>query len=138
MSLFRVFDVAGTALSAQSTRLNLVASNLANADALSSSVDRTYRARHPVFASLLDPEAPDPDLPGGVSVLGVVESQEPLRAEYRPEHPLADEQGYVYRPNVNPVEELANMIAASRSYETNVEVINASKQLLQRTLALGQ
>ena len=74
----------------------------------------------------------------GVAVTGVVESQEPLKADYRPEHPLADERGYVYRPNVNTVEELANMISASRSYETNVEVINTSKQLLLRTLSLGQ
>lgn len=138
MSLFRVLDVAGSALGAQTVRLNLVASNLANADAVSSSVDRTYRARHPVFAALSDPQAPEADAPVGVAVAGVVESAAPLRADYRPEHPLADAEGYVYRPNVNVVEELADMISASRSYETSVEVINACKQLLARTLTLGQ
>jgi flagellar basal-body rod protein FlgC len=138
MSLFRVLDVAGSALGAQTVRLNLVASNLANADAVSSSVDRTYRARHPVFASLYDPESLEADAPVGVAVAGVMESAAPLRADYRPEHPLADAEGYVYRPNVNVVEELADMISASRSYETSVEVINASKQLLARTLSLGQ
>lgn len=143
MSLFKILDVAATGLAAQNVRLNLTASNLANADALSSSVNETYRARHPVFAAVYDTVAFDagaeiaaPSV--GVMVTDVVESPVPLRADYRPDHPLADPQGYVYRPNVNLVEELANMISASRSYETNVEVINTSKQLLLRTLSLGQ
>lgn len=138
MSLFRTLEVAGTGLAAQTVRLNLVASNLANADSVSSSVDRTYRARQPVFAALVEDALADPGAAGGVQVLEVVESAAPLQAEYRPEHPLADPEGYVYRPNVNVVEELANMISASRSYETNVEVVNTSKQLLLRTLSLGQ
>lgn len=143
MSLFKILDVAASGLAAQNVRLNLTASNLANADAVSSSVGETYRARHPVFAAVYEAAALEADgAPGasgvGVAVAGVVESQEPLKADYRPEHPLADERGYVYRPNVNTVEELANMISASRSYETNVEVINTSKQLLLRTLSLGQ
>ena len=138
MSLFRILDVAGTGLAAQTVRLNLVASNLANAETVSSSVDRTYRARHPVFAAVLEGETDAPDASPGVRVLDVVESATPLQGEYRPEHPLADRDGYVYRPNVNVVEELANMISASRSYETNVEVLNTSKQLVLRTLSLGQ
>jgi flagellar basal-body rod protein FlgC len=138
MSLFKLFDVASTGLAAQSVRLNLVSSNLANADSISSSVNETYRARHPVFAAVFDGERDDPSASAGVSVLGVVESATPLRADYRPEHPLADERGYIYRPSINVVEELANMISASRSYETNVEVVNTSKQLLLRTLNLGQ
>ena len=143
MSLFKTLDVAATGLAAQNVRLNLTASNLANADALSSSVNETYRARHPVFAAVYDTVALDAGAEFaaasvGVSVTDVVESAVPLRADYRPDHPLADQQGYVYRPNVNMVEELANMISASRSYETNVEVINTSKQLLLRTLSLGQ
>ena len=143
MSLFKILDVAASGLAAQNVRLNLTASNLANADAVSSSVGGTYRARHPVFAAVYEAAALEADgahgaTGVGVTVTDVVESKEPLKADYHPEHPLADERGYVYRPNVNTVEELANMISASRSYETNVEVINTSKQLLLRTLSLGQ
>lgn len=134
MSLFRVFDISGSALRAQTVRLNTTASNMANVDSISSSTATTYRARQPVFAAQLD-AAEDEAI--GVDVLGIVESQAPLRREYRPDHPLADQQGYVNLPNVNPVEEMANMISASRSYQTNVEVLNTSKQMLLRTLALG-
>jgi flagellar basal-body rod protein FlgC len=138
MSLLKTFDVAGSGLSAQALRLNLIASNLANAEAVSSSVDRTYRARHPVFETVLEGAGEDSGATVGVAVRGVVESPVPLRADYRPEHPLADPEGYIYRPNVSMVEELANLISASRSYEASLEVINTSKQLLQRTLNLGQ
>jgi len=134
MSLFRVFDISGSALYAQSVRLNTTASNMANADSASSSINSTYRARHPVFAAQLaeaDNEA------AGVNVLGIVESNAPLRQEYRPNHPLANQNGYVNMPNVNQVEEMADMISASRSYQSNVEVLNTSKQMLMRTLALG-
>jgi flagellar basal-body rod protein FlgC len=133
MSLFRVFDISGSALHAQTVRLNATASNMANAESASSSTQSTYRARHPVFATQLAAA----DEAAGVDVLGIVESQEPLRRTYRPEHPLADQNGYVNMPNVNPVEEMANMISASRSYQSNVEVMNTSKQMLMRTLALG-
>jgi flagellar basal-body rod protein FlgC len=135
MSLFRIFDISGSALHAQSVRLNTTASNMANMDSISSSTSQTYRAREPVFAAQLD-EAEDGIT--GVSVLGIVESQAPLRQEYRPDHPLADERGYVNLPNVNPVEEMANMISASRAYQANVEVLNTSKQMMMRTLALGE
>ncbi|MBZ4194928.1 MAG: flagellar basal body rod protein FlgC [Candidatus Contendobacter sp.] len=136
MSLFRVFDISGSALHAQTVRLNATASNMANAESASSSASTqaTYRARHPVFATQLA----DADESAGVDVLGIVESNEPLRRTYRPEHPLADQNGYVNMPNVNPVEEMANMISASRSYQSNVEVMNTSKQMLMRTLALGE
>jgi len=138
MSLFQVFDIAGTALAAESVRLNITASNIANADAVSSSVEQTYRARRPVFSTLIDRFTGEQGPTLGVKVDGVVESQAPLRRLYQPEHPLADEQGYIHLPNVNVIEEMADMIAASRNYQTNVEVINASKQLLQQTIALGQ
>ncbi|MBL8251742.1 MAG: flagellar basal body rod protein FlgC [Candidatus Competibacter sp.] len=136
MSLFRVFDISGSALRAQTARLNTTASNMANADSISSSTGQTYRARQPVFAAQLDAAGSDGEA-AGVDVLGIVESQAPLRREYRPDHPLSDSQGYVNLPNVNPVEEMANMISASRSYQSNVEVLNTSKQMLTRTLSLG-
>jgi len=147
MSLFHVMNVAGSALAAQSVRLNTVASNMANANSAASSIDATYRARHPVFMPALD-EALEGELdidfsldgaPGvGVEVAGVIESQAPLRREFQPGHPLADAEGYVFMPNVNVVEEMADMISASRSYQTNIEIMEASKQMLTRTLALGQ
>lgn len=137
MSLFRVFDVSGSALHAQTVRLNTTASNLANANSISSSTGETYRARHPVFAPMVN-DFGDEGQSVGVSVLGIVESQTELRSEYNPGHPLADENGYIYMPNVNIVEEMANMISASRSYQSNVEVMNTAKQMLMRTLTLGQ
>lgn len=138
MSLFKVFDIAGSAMSAQTVRLNTTASNLANADSVSSSIDQTYKARHPVFAAALNEAMDANGSVGGVQVRGVVESQAPLRQEYRPEHPQANEDGYIFLPNVNVVEEMANMISASRSYQSNVEVVNVAKQLALRALTLGQ
>jgi len=139
MSMFKVFDIAGSAMSAQSLRLNVTASNLANANSVSSSIDQTYRARQPVFAAMLNEagQAGTQDAVG-VQVRGIVESQAPLQQQYSPDHPMADENGYVYMPNVNVVEEMANMISASRSYQTNVEVVNTAKQLMMRTLTMGQ
>ncbi len=137
MSMFKIFDTAGSGMSAQSLRLNLVASNLANVDSVSSSIDQTYRAREPVFRALVDRFHPDAAT-GGVRVAGVVESQEPLRKEYAPDHPLADENGYIYRPNVSLPEEMANMISASRSYQSNVEVVNSARQMLLATLRMGE
>lgn len=137
MSLFNIFDIAGTGMSAQSLRLNTTASNLANADSVSSSVDQTYKARQPVFAAVLD-EAQNGYKPGSVQVKGVVESQAPVRREYNPSHPMANEEGYVFHSNVDPIAEMANMMSASRSYQNNVEVANTSKQLLLRTLQLGK
>ncbi len=137
MSIFSIFDTAASGMSAQSLRLNLVASNMANVDSISSSTEQTYRSRQPVFQAMLNPL--NADAPAvGVRVPGVVESQAPLRQEYLPDHPLADDNGYIYRPNVNLVEEMANMISASRSYQSNTEVVNAAKQMLSATLRLGE
>jgi flagellar basal-body rod protein FlgC len=135
--MFKIFDTAASGMSAQSLRLNLVASNMANADAVSSSTDQTYRARQPVFKALLDQVNPD-GAASGVKMVGVVESKAPLVQEYAPDHPLANEEGYIFRPNVNMVEEMANMMSASRSYQSNVEVANAAKQLLMATIQMGQ
>jgi flagellar basal-body rod protein FlgC len=137
MSSFRIFDIAGSGMNAQNLRLNIVSSNLANVDAVSSSEGDTYRAREPVFRAILDRF--DPQAPAqGVSMVGVVESQAPLVREYAPNHPMADQDGYIYRPNVNAVEEMANMISASRAYQNNVEVLNAARQMLMATINLGR
>ncbi|NRA83387.1 MAG: flagellar basal body rod protein FlgC [Gammaproteobacteria bacterium] len=138
MGLYNIFDVAGSGMSAQSLRLNTTASNLANANSVSSSADTTYRGRHPVFAARMQEAAANQQASVKVEVLGIVEDQDPLRQEYNPNHPLADEDGYIYKPNVNVMEEMANMISASRSYQTNVQVADAAKQMLMKTLQLGK
>ncbi|HID01055.1 MAG TPA: flagellar basal body rod protein FlgC, partial [Piscirickettsiaceae bacterium] len=111
-------------------------SNLANADSISSNADETYRAKKPVFQTILDETTGEPA--GGVRIKEIVESQAPLKMEYNPNHPMANEEGYIFRPNVNVVEEMADMLSASRTYQTNVEVMNTSKQLLLRTIQLGK
>ncbi len=138
MSSFKIFDIAGSAMSAQTLRLNLVASNLSNAESVSSSINQTYRSRQPVFAAQLQHAMDKQGAATGVNVLGVVESQTPPRMEYAPDHPLANADGYIFKPNVNTIEEMTNMLSASRSYQDNVEVANTAKQLLQQTLRLGQ
>lgn len=135
MSLYSIFDIAGSAMNAQNIRLNTTASNLANVDTVSSTQETTYRARQPVFAEMMKNFN---DEHNGVQVLGIVESNEPLRSEYNPNHAMANSDGYIYRPNVNAIDEMANMISASRSYQTNVEVLNTAKQMMMKTLALGQ
>ncbi|HDU8600565.1 TPA: flagellar basal body rod protein FlgC [Vibrio alginolyticus] len=137
MSLFNVFNVTGSAMSAESVRLNTTSSNLANADSVSSSAKDTYKARHAVFGAELSNAMRDGDTVP-VKVMGIVESDKPLSAEYNPDHPLANEEGYIYKPNVNVMEEMANMISASRAYQTNVQVADSSKQMLLRTLQMGQ
>lgn len=144
MSLSNVFNIAGSAMTAQTVRLNTTASNMANAESISSSEADTYRARKPVFA-LKEVEAEHlPDhlqtlVPGqGVDVKGIIESDKPLRMAYEPNHPMADENGYIWYPNVNVVEEMADMISASRSFQINADIMNTAKQMLQRTLTLGQ
>ena len=137
MSFFQVFDIAGSAMSAQSVRLNVTASNIANADSAASDPNEVYRSRQPVFSTFNEHMA-DAQSSFGVRVLGIVESQAPARSQYQPDHPQADEAGYVYFSNVNALEEMVNMMTASRSYQNNVEVINTSKDLLLRTLSLGQ
>jgi flagellar basal-body rod protein FlgC len=138
MSLFNVFNITASGMSAQSLRLNTTASNIANADSVSSSVDETYRARHPVFAAAMQKAAAGQESGVGVQVLGVVESNKPLNVEYSPEHPMADKDGYIYKPNVNVIEEMTNMISASRSYQTNVQLAESAKNMLTKTLTLGQ
>ena len=145
MSLFRIFDIAGSAMSAQSVRLNTTASNLANADSVSSSADTTYRARRPIFAAALADALQGEGQGGGgeqaamgVEVKGIVESQAPLQREYNPAHPMADKDGFIYRSNVSQVEEMADMMSASRSYQTNVQVADSAKQMLLQTLRLGK
>ena len=136
MGLFANFDISGSAISAQSHRLNTVASNLANAQTLVSDEAEAYRARQPVFQTMMA-NAQNPG-EAGVNMLGIVESPKPIDRRYDPGHALANEEGYVFGSNVNPVEEMANMISASRSYQNNVEVLNTSRDLLLRMLSLGQ
>lgn len=145
MSLSRVFDIAGSAMSVQTIRLNTIASNIANAETVSSSTGETYRARQPVFRAQYTSALNDPNGFGsggqasvGVQLAGVVESDAPLRYKYEPEHPNANEDGFVAYPNVNVVEEMANMISASRSFQTGADVTNTVKQMMQQVLALGQ
>ncbi|MCE5231793.1 MAG: flagellar basal body rod protein FlgC [Mizugakiibacter sp.] len=137
MSLFRIFDTAASGMAAQSVRLNTTASNLANADSVGSSPDTVYRAREPVFAAIQRGLGRDAEA-SGVRVLGVTESQAPVGSRYEPGNPLADADGKVYTPNVNPVDELVNMISASRAYQNDVEVMNNAKQLALKTLDLGK
>ena len=134
MALFDVFDLAGSGMRAQSLRLNVTASNLANAENVATEARDVYRARHPVFSSFMQHGASAT----GVRVLGIVESSTEPEQRYQPDHPLADEQGYLYASNVNPIEEMVNMLSASRAFQSNVEVLNTTKDLLLGTLRLGQ
>ena len=134
MSLFNIFDVAGSAMNAQSQRLNTVASNLANADSATSANGQPYKAKQVVFAATPVGSAGAT----GVNVAEVIEDPSPMKVVFDPKNPLADEKGYVTMPNVNVVEEMVNMISASRSYQSNVEMLNTTKTLLLKTLNLGQ
>ncbi|WP_322403841.1 flagellar basal body rod protein FlgC [Massilia luteola] len=127
-----ISQIAGSAMSAQSVRLNTIASNLANADVAAGSEAEAYRARKPVFASVMDNEGS-----AGVQVLDVVESAEPLRRVHEPDNPKADADGMVYYTNVNEVSEMADMMSASRAFETNVEVLGRIKSMQQSLLKLG-
>jgi flagellar basal-body rod protein FlgC len=134
MSLFKIFNVAGSAVSAQSQRLNVVSSNLANADSVAGPDGKPYRGRQVLFQTqMVDAQ----QTAAGVRVAAVIEDNSPARRLHDPDHPLADEQGYVTMSNVNVVEEMVNMISASRSYQTNIDVMNTARQLLQRTLQMG-
>lgn len=145
MALNSIFDIAGSGMAAQSVRLNTTASNLANAQAAAGSEEEAYRARHPVFAqmhqALMQGNAivtTSDESAVGVQVTDIVESQAELERRYEPNHPKADDEGYVYYPNVNVVEEMANMISSSRSFQMNVEMMNSAKTMMQRLLTLGQ
>lgn len=142
MSSFKVFDIAGSGLSAQSVRLNTVASNLANADSVSGDPTKVYKARHPVFEAVRAALGSQPGnaqkSDAAVRVRGIMENNAAPNARYEPGNPVADQDGYVYSPNVNVVEEMVDMISASRAYQNNVEVLNTSKELMLATLRLGQ
>ena len=144
MSSFKAFDIAGSGMAAQSVRLNTTASNLANAESVSGDPTKVYKPRHPIFEAVRAQLAAGANAgrPGqgdaAVRVRGIYESPAPPSARYEPGNPLANDQGYVYAPSVNAVEEMVNMISASRSYQNNVEVMNTSKELLLATLRLGQ
>jgi flagellar basal-body rod protein FlgC len=138
MPSFKVFDIAGSGLSAQSVRLNTVASNLANADSVSGDPKTVYKARHPVFEAVRAALSSPQDSNAAVRVRGIVESPAAPSARYEPGNPLANSEGYVYAPNVNVVEQMVDMISASRAYQNNVEVMNTSKELMLATLRLGQ
>lgn len=127
-----IFDIAGSAMRAQNLRLNVTASNLANANSVAGSAEEAYKARQPVFAALLENDT------GGVQTRGVVESAREAEMRYEPGNPLADEDGYVYASNVDVVEEMTNMMSASRSYQSNVEMLNTVRQLMLQTLKLGE
>ena len=137
MALFTIFDIAGSSMSAQSVRLNTTASNLANATNVASDAASAYRGKHPIFETLmseLGSSAPS----AGVGVRRIVESQLDAPRVFDPGHPMADADGFIYLSNVNVMNEMVDMISASRAYQNSVEVLNTSKQLMLRTLAIGQ
>jgi flagellar basal-body rod protein FlgC len=134
MSLLNVFNVAGSALTAQAMRLNTVASNLANADSIAGADGKPYRAKQVVFEAV----AMNGEAGPGVRIKQVIEDDTPGKLVFNPHNPAADDKGYVMMPNVSVVDEMVNMISASRSYQTNAEVMNTAKQLLLKTLTLGQ
>ncbi|MEJ2059011.1 MAG: flagellar basal body rod protein FlgC [Gammaproteobacteria bacterium] len=137
MALYNIFDIAGSAMTAQSVRLNTVASNLANADDVTGDAKSAYRARQPVFSAELQNAQGNPGQVG-VQVDRIQESQAPVGRRYEPGNPLADKSGYVYTSNVNAVEQMADMISASRSYQNNVNVLTTTQRLLRNTLQLGK
>ncbi|MBB5607314.1 MULTISPECIES: flagellar basal body rod protein FlgC [unclassified Janthinobacterium] len=134
MSFQDISKIAGSAMAAQTVRLNTVASNLANADSVAGSEGETYRARKPVFTTVMDGSG---NAGGQVQVMDVVESDEPLRRVYEPGHPMANADGMVFYPNVNQVAEMTDMMSASRAFETNVEVLGRIKSMQQSLLKLG-
>ena len=145
MALFDIFNIAGSGMSAESVRLNTVASNLANADSVTSNPTTAYKARYPVFqaiqSSLMSPGGTTGTMPGAdaaVQVRGIVESTAAGTASYQPGNPLADANGYVYNSNVNVVEQMADMISASRSYQNDAQVLETSKSLMLDTLKIAQ
>lgn len=139
MSLFTAIDVAATSLEAQSVRLNTISSNLANANTVSSSDAEAYRAQYPVFETLYNEMTANGEgTSAGVQVTEIIQSELPARREYAPTHPMADGEGFIYRPAINSIEEVANMMEASRSYQDAIEAMNTAKQMILRTLTLGR
>lgn len=129
MNLFNVLGIASSVLTAQSMRMNTTASNMANADSVAAPGTEPYKSKQVVFESMPD---------GKVKVSAIVESAAPAKMVYDPAHPMADSNGYVAHSNVNPVEEMINMMSAARSYQSNVEVLNTTKQMLLKTLEIGK
>ncbi|KTC74679.1 flagellar basal body rod protein FlgC [Legionella birminghamensis] len=140
MSLGRIFDIASSGLAAETTRMTTSASNMNNANVTASNPDDTYRAQYPVFSTVQEQAGGllNPGIRPGVKVSGIYESETPPVMRYEPNNPLADKDGFVYAPNISYVEEMANLISASRAYQMNLEMINTTKQLMQRTLQLGE
>ena len=138
MSMFSIFNVSGSAVSAQAQRLNVVASNLANADTVAGPDGQAYKARQVTFQTVMMGQTGAAEAAAGVQVSNVTESAAEGRRVHDPDHPAADAEGYVTYSNVNPVEEMVNMISASRSYQNNIEVMNTARSLLMKTLQLGQ
>lgn len=140
MSLTNVFDIAGSALTAQSVRLNTISSNLANVDSVASTPEEVYRARYPVFSTVYEDSmgAFGGKESASVRVDGIVESQSQAQEIYDPAHPLANESGHIYKSNINSVDEMVNMISASRTYQSSIEAMNTTKQLMLQTLNLGR
>jgi len=164
MSIASIFSIAGSGMSAQSVRMNTIASNMANAQTVARSEQEAYKARYPVFVARAmkdsmsvkgtaqtndfghilmssiqsGSEGVKSMSEQGVSVTEIVESKAPVERRYQPAHPFADEEGYVYGSNVNTVEEMADMISASRAFQMNVEIANTAKSMMQRLLTLGQ
>jgi flagellar basal-body rod protein FlgC len=138
MSLFDAMDIAGSSLSAQTVRLNSISSNMANANTVASSPEDTYRARTPLFKAVLETQLASDRSQMGVQIDRMEEVGGDPRAEFNPGHPLADEEGYIYRPNIDVATEMVNMMQASRSFQNSIEAINTAKQLAMRTLTLGK
>jgi flagellar basal-body rod protein FlgC len=140
MSLFNVFNVAGSALNAETVRLNTTASNMANAESVNGDPSKVYRARQPVFQTMMDDSSLDSDgenESAGVRVMGVIESTTPPIERYEPNNPQANKDGYIYMSNVNSIEEMTNMISANRAFATNIDAINTARDLLLKTISMG-
>ena len=141
MSDFAIFDIAKSSMQAQTVRMNLVASNMANIDSAASSAEEAYKAKKPVFKTVFDNAMGSADPKQGsshVEIDRIVESKAPPLREYAPNHPMADENGYIFRANVNPIEEMADMISASRSFQDNIEVVNATKKMMTAVINMGK
>lgn len=140
MSLNSIFDIAGSAMTAETARITTSAGNMGNANVEASSPDDVYQAKYPIFETVQENQTQwmDGQVAAGVQLKGIYESTAEPSKRYEPNSPMADEKGFVYTSNINHVEEMANIISASRSYQMNVELINTTKQLMQRTLQLGE
>ncbi|WP_163934415.1 flagellar basal body rod protein FlgC [Paraferrimonas sp. SM1919] len=146
MSINNLYQIAGATMNAQTTRLNSIASNMANADVAAGSAEQAFRAIKPVFATIYQQQSPNFNqefgapqlLNASVKVAQMVESDAPLEKRYQPDHPLANEDGFIFLPNINMVEEMADMMSASRSFESGVEIMNRAKSMQQGLLKLGQ